>query len=72
MLFNLKDEYDSVNTENCMLKNVYSDLKKDVRKHANEILKCEKLQVDEKTLGLCEDPDKFNDCLLYTSDAADE
>jgi len=47
------------------VKDVCSDLKKDVRKleHANEILKCEKLQVDEKTLGLCEDPDKFNETL---------
>ena len=41
LLLTLMDEYDSVNTENCMLKNVCSDLKKDIRKleHANETLK---------------------------------
>ena len=38
------DECDAINAENCMLKDVCSELKKDVRmlKHANEILKCEK------------------------------
>jgi len=48
-----------------MSKYVCSDLKKDVKKleHANEILKCEKLQVAEKTLGLYEDLDKFNETL---------
>jgi len=35
------DECDSITTKNCMLKDVCSDLKKDIRKleHANEILK---------------------------------
>ena len=31
LLFTLTDEYESVNTENCILKDVCSDLKKDVR-----------------------------------------
>ena len=59
------DEYEYVNTENCLLKDVCSDLKKDVRKleHANEILKCEKLQVDEKNRGLYEDLDKLSETL---------
>ena len=63
LLFSLIDEYESVNTENCMLKDVCSDLKKDVRKleHANEILKSEKLKVDEKTLILYEDFDKLKE-----------
>jgi len=48
-----------------MLKDVCSDLKKDVRKleHANEILKSEKLKVDEKTLILYEDLCKFKETL---------
>jgi len=59
LLLTLMDECDTINAKNCMLKDVCSDLKKDVRKleHANEILKCEGLKVDEKTLALCEDLD---------------
>ena len=65
LLFTLMDEYDSVNTENCMLKDVCSNLKKDIRKleHANEILKSERLEVDEKTLVLYEDLDKIKETL---------
>ena len=53
------DECGAINAENCTLKDVCSELKKDVRmltknkqelEHANEILKCVKLKVDEKTL----------------------
>jgi len=59
------DECDSITTENCMLKDVCSDLEKDIRKleHANEILKCEKLKVDEKTLILYEDLGKLKEPL---------
>ena len=48
------DEYESVNTKNSMLKDVCSDLKKDIRKleHANEVLKSEKREVNEKNLVL--------------------
>ena len=65
LLFTLMDEYDSVNIENCMLKDVCSDLKKDIRKleHANETLKSEKFEVDEKALILCEDLDKLKETL---------
>ena len=44
LLFTLMDDYESVNTENSMLKDVCSDLKKDIRKleHANEVLESEK------------------------------
>jgi len=65
LLFILMDECDSVTTENCMLKNVCSNLKKDVRKlkHANESLKCEKLNMDEKTLILYEDLGKLKETL---------
>ena len=52
LLFTLMDECDAINAENCMLNDVCSDLKKDVRKleHANEILKSQRLEVDEKPL----------------------
>ena len=60
----MMDEYDAINAENCMLKDVCFDLKKDVRKleHANEILKCERLKVDE-TLALCEELDMLKETL---------
>uniref|UniRef100_A0A7C8YVQ0 Uncharacterized protein n=1 Tax=Opuntia streptacantha TaxID=393608 RepID=A0A7C8YVQ0_OPUST len=63
--FTLMDECDAINAENCMLKDVCSDLKRDVRKleHANEILKSERLEVDEKTLVLHEDLDKLKETL---------
>jgi len=62
------DEYDVINAENCMLKDVCSNLKKEVRKleHANEILKSERLEVDEKTLVLHEDLDKLKETLSMT------
>jgi len=65
LLLTLMDERDDINAENCMLKDVCSDLKKDVREpeHANEILKCERLKVDEKTLALCEDLDMLKETL---------
>ena len=46
------DEYELTNTENSMLKDVCSDMKKDIRKleHAKEVLKSEKHEVDEKNL----------------------
>jgi len=64
-LFTLMDECDIITIENCMLKDVCSYLKKDVRKleHANEILKCEKLKVDKKTLILYEDLGKLKETL---------
>jgi len=65
LLLTLMDECDFVTTKNCMFKNGCSDLKKDVRKleHANEILKCEKLKVDEKTIILYEDLGKLKETL---------
>jgi len=63
LLLTLMDECDAINTKNSMLKNVYSNLKKDVRKleRANEILKSERLKVGEETLVLYEDLDKLKD-----------
>ena len=72
LLLTLMDECDAIDAKNCMLKYVCSELKKDARmltknkeelEHANEILKCEKLKVDEKTLALCEDLDLLKETL---------
>jgi len=54
LLLTLTDECDAINAENCMLKDVRSELKKDVRllgknkqilEHLNEILISEKLEI---------------------------
>ena len=72
LLLTLMDECDAINAENCMLKDICSDLKKVVRmlkkdkqelEHANEVLKCERLKVDEKTLVLCKDLDMLKETL---------
>ena len=59
------DEYESVNTENSMLNDVCSDLKKDIRKleHPNEVLKSEKHEVDKKNLVLHDDFNKLKETL---------
>ena len=46
-----------------MLKDVCSDLERDIRRleHANEVLKSEWLEVDEKTLVLHEDLNKLKE-----------
>ena len=45
LLFTLMDECDSINSENCMLKDACSELKRDIREleHENKILKSEML-----------------------------
>ena len=65
------DEYDSVNTENCILKDGCSDLKKDIRKlkHANEVLKSEKHEVDKKNLVLLEDLERIKEALKLKEDS---
>ena len=65
LLLTLMYECDALNAKkNYMLKDVCSELKKDVRmlkknkqelEQANKILKCEKVKVEEKTFILCED-----------------
>jgi len=63
LLFTLFDDFEEVNTENCVLKDVYSELKKDIRlleknnreiERLNEILISEKLEIEEKNLALCQ------------------
>ena len=65
LLFTLMDECDSVNTKNCMLKDVCPDLKRDIRRleHTNEVFKSERLKFDEKTLVLHEDLNKLKETL---------
>ena len=65
LFFTLMDEYDSLNTENCILKDACFDLKNDIRKleHANKVLKSEKHEVDKKNLVLEEDLDKLKETL---------
>ena len=57
------DEYESVDSKNSMLKDICSDLKKDISKleHANEVLKSERIEIDEKTLVLHEDLSKLKE-----------
>jgi len=61
LLFAIMNECETITVENCMLKDVRSELKKDVRmpernklklEYVNEVLKCEKLKVEEKALAL--------------------
>ena len=59
------DECDSINVKNCMLNNVCSDLKRDIRRleHAYKVLKSKRLEVDEKTLVLHEYLNKLKETL---------
>ena len=69
-MFTLLDDYEEVNAENCKLKDVCSELKKDMRlleknkqelERINEILISEKLETEEKALGLCQELDNLKD-----------
>jgi len=73
LLFTLMDEFDSVNIENCMLKDVCSNLRKDIRKleHANEVLKSEKHDVDKKNLVLEEGLNKLKKTLNMREEVLD-
>jgi len=54
LLCTLMDECDAINSENCMLKDAYSELKKNIREleHENKILKSEKTETDMTNLAL--------------------
>jgi len=71
LLFTLMDEYDAINSENCMLKDACSELKRDVREleNANKILKSEKIECDTKTLVLQEDLTKLKEALSIKEEA---
>jgi len=72
LLFTIMDECETITAKNCMLKDVCSELKKDVRmlewnklelEHVNQIQKREKLKAKEKALALCEDLDTLKDLM---------
>jgi len=71
LLFTLMDEYELVNTVNSVVKDVCSDLKKDIRKleHANKVLKSEKHEVDEKNLVFHDDFNKLKEALSLKEEA---
>ena len=72
LVFTLMEECEIVTAENCMLKDVCSELKNDVRmlernklelEHVNEVLKGEKLKAEEEALTLCKDLDTLKDLM---------
>ena len=71
LLFTLMDEYDAINSENCMLKDACFELKRDVSKweHENKILKSEKTECDLRTLVLQEDLAKLKETLSMKEEA---
>ena len=70
-LFTLMDECDAVNSENCMLKDACSELKKDIREleHENKILKSEKTETDMTKLALLKDLKMFKETLSLKEEA---
>jgi len=71
LLFTLMDECDAINSENYMLKDACSKLKKDIREleHENKIIKSEKIKVDISNLILHEDLKKFKETLSLKEEA---
>jgi len=57
LLFTLMDKCDALTSENCMLKDVCAEIKKDVKEleHENKVLKSEKVDLDIKHLLLLDD-----------------
>jgi len=62
LVFTLMEECEIVNSKNCMFKNTWLGLEKDVKRlerkkqklrHMNEVLTCEKLKSEEKVLVSC-------------------
>ena len=62
LLTTLMDEYDALNTENVMLKDTCSELKRDISvvEFANDILKKEKVELEEQTAIVFHDLDVVN------------
>ena len=59
------DECDALTSDNCMLKDVCAEIKKDIKEleHENKILKSEKVDLDMKNLVLLDDLNKFKETL---------
>jgi len=71
LLVTLMHEYDAINSENCMLKDACSELKRDIREleHENKILKSEKIEIDMENIVLHEDLNKFKETLSMKEEA---
>jgi len=65
LLFTLMDECDALTSENCMLKDVCAEIKKDIKEleHENKILKSEKIDLNMKNFVLLDELNKFKDTL---------
>jgi len=65
------DECDAINSENCVLKDTCSELKKDIREleHENKILKSEKTEIAMTNLVLYEDIKKCKETLSLKEEA---
>ena len=65
LLFTLMDECDALTSENCMLKDVCTEIKRDVKEleHENKTLKSEKVDLDMKHLVLLDDLNKVKETL---------
>jgi len=61
----------AINSENCMLKDACSELKKDIREleHENKILKSVKIETDMTNLVLYEDLKKAKETLSLKEEA---
>jgi len=64
-LFTLMDEYDALNSENCMLKDECTQLKRDIKEleQENRVLKSERIEIDIKNLVLHEDLERIKETL---------
>jgi len=71
LLFTLMDECDAINSENCMLKDVCSELKRDIREleHENKIHKSEQTETDMTNLVFYEDLNKFKEIISLKEEA---
>jgi len=71
LLFTLMDECDALTYENCMLKDVCAEIKKDVKEllHENKALKSEKVDLDMKHLVLHDDLKKVKKTLRLKEEA---
>jgi len=65
LLFTLIDECDALTSENCMLKDVCAEIKKDIKEleHENKILKSERIDLGMKNIVLHDDLNKFKETL---------
>jgi len=65
LLFTLMDECGALTSENCMLKDVCAEIKRDIKEleHENKILNTEKIELDMKNLILHDDLNKFKETL---------